>query len=77
MGTANVERFQFYKLEFRGVNEVGAFHYITGSETAVVNGFLGVWDTSGMPSGTYILRLTVVDVTGNFPIPCDTTVIVP
>lgn len=77
MGTANVERFQFYKLEFRSSSEAGAFHYITGSETAVVNGFLGVWDTSGLPSGTYLLRLTVVDATGNFPIPCDTTVIVP
>ena len=35
--------------------------------TAVVNGALDVWDTTGIPDGTYTLRLTVVDIRGNFP----------
>jgi hypothetical protein len=76
-GTANIENFQFYKLEFKGVDEASDFHYITGGNAPVVEGLLGVWDTSGLPAGAYQLRLVVVDKTGNFPAPCVTRIVVP
>lgn len=77
LGTANIPDFQFYKLEY-GVGEmpsawcvIGELHY-----EPVVNGILGTWNTGALPEGVYILRLTAVDITGNFPQPCDVRVII-
>ena len=74
-GTATVENLQFYKIEY-GLGEspeqwhsIGEMH-----PSAVVNGVLGVWDTTGFPAGVFTLRLTVVDITGNYPPPHDVRV---
>lgn len=76
LGTASIEDFQFYKLEV-GVGKTPIeFHSIAPVQTQeVVNGILyRDWNTGALPEGTYTLRLTVVDETGNFPPPCDVIV---
>lgn len=70
-GTANIDAFQFYKVEFGfGHNpDPAGFHVIEEQKfTPVNNGVLVVWDTSGL-SGPVTLRLMVVDVDGNYPVP--------
>lgn len=77
LGTAQIDRFQFYKLEYGMGENPTQWHSIGEiNRTPVVNGVLGVWNTAGFPSGVFILRLTVVDITGNFPPPCDVRVII-
>jgi hypothetical protein len=74
-GTASIEPFQFYKMEY-GLGEIPEQWHSIGSvsRTPVVNGTLVVWDTSGFPNGVAWLRLTVVDVSGNFPPPFEVRV---
>lgn len=76
-GTANIDNFWYYKLEF-GCGEkpvewsvIGELHY-----EPVLWGTLGCWDTSVLPEGVYQLRLVVVDKTGNYPQPCQLRVII-
>jgi hypothetical protein len=74
-GTAQIDRFQFYKLEYgmgenpEQWNSIGDIHH-----SPVVDGALGVWDTAGFPNGVFKLRLTVVDMSGNFPPPAEVRV---
>jgi hypothetical protein len=74
-GTAQIDRFQFYKLEYglgqnpQQWNSIGDVH-----RSPVVDGALGVWDTAGFPNGVFKLRLTVVDMSGNFPAPFEVQV---
>jgi hypothetical protein len=74
-GTAQIDRFQFYKLEYglgenpQQWNSIGDLH-----RSPVADGALGVWDTAGFPNGVFRLRLTVVDMSGNFPPPCEVQV---
>lgn len=73
VGSANIENFQFYKVE---VNSGGGFVVIGDIvRQPVQNGLLMSWNAGG--SGSYTIRLTVVDATGNYPPPCDVPVIVP
>lgn len=76
-GTANIPDFQFYKLEY-GVGETPhEFHSIDEPHTEpIVRGIMETWNTGALPSGVYILRLTVVDDSGQFPPPCDVRVII-
>nr|MBC7244637.1 hypothetical protein [Chloroflexota bacterium] len=75
LGTAQIDRFQFYKIEYGMGENPTQWHSIGEvNRTPVVNGVLGIWDTTGFPNGTFVLRLTVVDITGNFPPPCDVRV---
>jgi len=76
-GTASIDNFWFYKLEF-GSGEwptawavIGELHY-----EPVVSGILGYWNTGALPEGVYTLRLVVVDKTGNYPEPCRVRVII-
>jgi len=70
-GTANHDRFQFYKIEYGQGEEPTAWHVISSvHREAVSNGLLQEWDTTALPNGVYWLSLTVVDATGNFPPPC-------
>jgi LysM repeat protein len=69
-GTANIENFWYYKLEYRH-DGLDNWHYITGQETPVHDGALGIWDTQTVPDGPYTFRLVVVDRTGNYPPPCE------
>ncbi|MHB1133549.1 MAG: hypothetical protein ACYC4L_14350 [Chloroflexota bacterium] len=64
-GTAVVNNFQFYKLEFALAN---AGFALIGDlmRTPVTDGTLGTWDSTRVPDGAYTLRLTVVDNAGNY-----------
>lgn len=57
-GTASDENLSYYLLEY-GNN--GGYYQIISSETAVISGPLGTWETTGLLPGNYILRLTVLD----------------
>jgi LysM repeat protein len=69
-GTADIQNFWYYKLEYRR-DGLDNWHYITGQHSTVVNGVLGSWNTTALPDGGYTLRLVVVDRTGNYPPPCE------
>ena len=66
VGTAQTENFQYYKIEFKPASAPGDFSFYLRRDNPVVNGPLGTWDPSGLPPGSYLLRLVTVDVTGNF-----------
>jgi len=76
-GTASIDNFWFYKLEF-GWGEWPTEWYVIEDlhYEPVVNGFLDDWKTGALPEGVYQLRLTVVDNNGNYPEPCQVRVIV-
>jgi len=73
-GSARIPNQQFYKLEWAPEPVPSDFEWRvfagkTGAESQVVHGLLGTWDTTSVPDGSYSLRLTVVDITGNYPCP--------
>ncbi|WP_423226219.1 tetratricopeptide repeat protein [Candidatus Amarolinea aalborgensis] len=69
VGTAAIENFQYYKIEM-GVGEAPTEWTLLSSGPAPINrGVLATWDTDGLAPGIYTLRLTAVDITGNFPPP--------
>lgn len=76
-GTANHSSFQYYKVEVGQGNNprewtvVGQLH-----QTPVNGGVLATFNANAYPAGTYTLRLVVVDGTGNYPEPCQVTIIV-
>lgn len=77
MGTAVHEQFQYYKLEYaEGANAAGGFIYFAGANGPVNGGLLGSLDTRALPNGAYTIQLTVVDQTGNFPPPCQVSVVI-
>ncbi|NPA90425.1 MAG: hypothetical protein GXO55_03090 [Chloroflexi bacterium] len=76
VGTAQHESFQFYKLEFGIGANPKQWSYFAGGQTPVVNGVLGTFNAGAVPNGTYTIRLVVVDITGNYPPPCQVTVTV-
>jgi hypothetical protein len=67
MGTAVIDPFQKYELHYK-LEPSGddAYIYFAGATTPVQNGQLGVWQASGLPPGTYSLRLRVVKLDGNY-----------
>ena len=67
MGSAVIDPFQKYELHYK-LEPSGddAYIYFAGATTPVMNGQLGVWQASGLPAGTYSLRLRVVKVDGNY-----------
>lgn len=75
LGSAEIENFDYYKLEFRS-QEALEWAFLRRAEEPVADGILGVWDTSSLPTGTYWLRLVVIDVSGNYPEPCQVPVTV-
>jgi len=77
IGTASIDGFQFYKLEFLGPANPEDWNWFAGSEHPVVGSVLGVLNTTGFASGSYSIRLVVVDNTGNYPTPCSVQIIVP
>jgi hypothetical protein len=74
VGTAAMERFQFYKIELGAGDNPAQWNFLFSGSAQVQGGQLGVWDTGPVPAGVYALRLVVVDQTGNFPEPCKVVV---
>lgn len=73
-GRAVHEAFSYYKLEFGAGPNPNVWSYFDGGEKPVEKGLLGTLNTGALPPGTYSIRVVVVDVSGNFPPPCQTTV---
>jgi hypothetical protein len=75
-GAANIDFFQFYKVEFGFGHDGTEFHVIDQLKYSPVNnGVLVLWNTDGL-SGPVTLRLTVVNTDGNYPTPCEVPVVV-
>jgi hypothetical protein len=68
IGTANIENFDHYKLDWWGEGGSG-WSYLLKKSEPVVNGELFMLNTRTVPAGRYGLRLTVVDQRGNYPEP--------
>jgi len=69
-GTANIDGFQFFKIEYSMGNEPGHWSVVGDLvRQPVMNGVLGELNTMALPNGTCWVQLTVVDRTGNFPAP--------
>lgn len=67
MGTATIDPFQKYELHYKQEpSGDDAFIYFDGGTAPVINGQLGTWRASGLPPGTYTLRLRVVKLDGNY-----------
>lgn len=73
IGTAQDPKFNFYKVEYAPTDTM-EFVYYSGSETPISEWILGSFDTTIFPNGDYVLRLVVVDETGNYPPPCQVRV---
>ncbi len=71
-GTATHDSFAYYKLEYGAGANPAVWSYFAGGEAPVVSGRLGTLNT--LPPGTYSIRIVVVDTSGNFPTPCQTTI---
>jgi len=76
-GTAAIDNFWYYKLEFACGEWPTQWSLIEDLHFApVVSGYLGDWKTGALAEGVYQLRLVVVDNNGNYPEPCQVRVIV-
>ncbi len=78
-GTANAADFQYYKVEVgTGSNPRDGEWTVVGRlhDSPVSGGVLETFNSGAYPSGTYTLRLVVVDQTGNYPEPCRVTITV-
>ncbi len=76
LGTADIPSFAFYKIEIRTADPNSPWRAVTAGTAPVVDGLLGVWDTSLSQSGRYYLQLVVTDTVGNAPLPCTFEVVV-
>ena len=75
-GNATHENFKFYKLEYGAGSEPTTWSWFFGGEWPIWQGTLGGVNTGLLPSGTYTIRLSVVDKTSNYPPPCEVTIVV-
>jgi len=75
MGTAVHENFQFYKLESGVGANPGVWSYFDGGDRPVQGAQLGTLNAGALAPGTYSVRIVVVDASGNFPTPCQTTIV--
>jgi LysM repeat protein len=74
MGTASVDSFWYYKIEVRP-DFTSVYNFYSRSETPIIQGELGRIDTTIFGPGRYWIRLTVVQKSGGYPIPCAIPVI--
>ncbi len=68
-GTVNTPDFGFYKYEVAPLNS-DAWATISAGRSIVINGSLGMWDTTTLNPGDYQLRLVVTDNQGQVLAPC-------
>ncbi len=74
IGTATHENFATYKIEAGPAG--GALAFMGSGNSPVQGGTLGSVDSASFGNGPLLIRLTVIDQTGNFPPPCEVTVTV-
>ncbi len=71
-GNATHEAFASFKLEAGAPGS--ALDFVGSGNSPVSGGALGNVNTAAFPNGPLLIRLTVIDQTGNFPPVCDVTV---
>ena len=69
-GTADIPNFAFYKIEIRPGEPNSIWQVITTGTETLTEEMLGMWDTSLVENGVYLLQLVVTDTAGNAPLPC-------
>jgi len=69
-GTASIENFGFYKVEFAPADQPLFLTIEVGRTPKVNDTLVAQWDTTLLPPGEYLLQLVVVDNTGNPLPPC-------
>ena len=69
-GYANVSGFNYYKIEYSTDPDSGTWNYLLQEDSLVENDVLMLLETSTVPYGPYGVRLTVIDMSGNYPEPC-------
>jgi hypothetical protein len=73
-GSASIENFGYYKFEFKSLATTDEWHHVYTNQQPVPNGVLGYWNVDPLPAGPYLFQLVVVDITGNYPPPCQVTI---
>jgi hypothetical protein len=76
IGTAEHENFKFYKLESGVGADPSVWSYFAGGDRPVKGAQLGTLNAGALAPGTYSVRIVVVDASGNFPPPCQTTIVI-
>jgi len=69
-GTAAIDNFAFYRLEYTALLPGSTWRAILAGTDRVVDGELGTWDTRLVVPDMYAFRLVVTDTSGNAPAPC-------
>jgi LysM repeat protein len=75
-GNATHENFAYYKLEYGAGSNPNTWSWFFGGQWPIWHASLGGLNAGTLPSGTYTVRVVVVDKTGNYPPPCQVTVYV-
>lgn len=75
-GTADIPNFAFYKIEIRPAEPSSVWQVITAGTETLSDEVLGMWDTSLVENGVYLLQLVVTDTAGNAPLPCAIEIVV-
>ena len=75
-GTADIPNFAFYKIEIRSSEPSSVWQVITAGTDTLTEEMLGMWDTSLVENGVYLLQLVVTDTVGNAPLPCTIEIVV-
>jgi hypothetical protein len=75
-GSANIPNFAFYKIEIKASDSSANWQVVTAGTKPTIEDVLGVWDTSLVINGVYLLQLVVTDTAGNAPLPCALEVVV-
>jgi hypothetical protein len=75
-GTADIPNFAFYKIEIRPSEPNSVWQVITAGTDTLTEEMLGMWDTSLVENGVYLLQLVVTDTAGNAPLPCTVEIVV-
>ena len=76
LGVATHENFQFYKLEYGAGANPSIWSYFDGADRTVQGGRLGTLNAGALAPGIYSIRIVSVDESGNFPPPCQTTIVI-
>ena len=69
--TVNVQDMAFYNWSFSSAGEQENWQVLSGGNLPVIEGELGLWATSQVPNGDYVLRLTVFDLNNQELPSCD------
>ncbi len=75
-GQANIINFQQYKFELKGPTTGNAWIVVGTSNTPVLDGILGSFDSTSLAPGSYVLRMVVSRVDNSFPTPCEVPIVI-